>query len=84
MYYYSFDSKTEYLALGAVKNISLNITISNKGDDAYDTNVYFNFSKELYFIKMWQEVSEAVYVVIVFFFYIVPISCASLYCLEKL
>lgn len=63
MYYYSFDSKTEYLALGAVKNISLNITISNKGDDAYDTNVFFNFSKELYFIKMWQEVRNDVHVV---------------------
>ncbi|KAE8597211.1 hypothetical protein XENTR_v10016385 [Xenopus tropicalis] len=51
----SFDSKTPYLALGAVKNISLNISVSNYGDDAYDTNVYFNFSRELYFIKMWQE-----------------------------
>ncbi|KAG8442723.1 hypothetical protein GDO86_011500 [Hymenochirus boettgeri] len=51
----SFDSKTAYLALGAVKNISLNISISNNGDDAYDTNVFFNFSRELYFIKMWQE-----------------------------
>lgn len=56
----SFDSKTEYLALGAVKNISLNITISNKGDDAYDTNVFFNFSKELYFIKMWQEEEQGI------------------------
>lgn len=68
MYYYSFDSKTEYLALGAVKNISLNITISNKGDDAYDTNVFFNFSKELYFIKMWQEVRNYVHVVIGLFY----------------
>ncbi|KAM4705948.1 integrin alpha-9 [Rhinophrynus dorsalis] len=51
----SFDGKTPYLALGAVKNISLNISVSNLGDDAYDTNVFFNFSKELYFIKMWQE-----------------------------
>ncbi|MEE6465637.1 hypothetical protein FKM82_006625, partial [Ascaphus truei] len=50
-----FDDKTPYLALGAVKNISLNISISNMGDDAYDTNVFFNFSRELYFIKMWQE-----------------------------
>ncbi|XP_072268236.1 integrin alpha-9 [Pyxicephalus adspersus] len=56
----SFDSKTEYLALGAVKNISLNITISNKGDDAYDTNVFFNFSRELYFIKMWQEEEQGI------------------------
>ncbi|KAM9308231.1 integrin alpha-9 [Gastrophryne carolinensis] len=56
----SFDSQTEYLALGAVKNISLNITISNKGDDAYDTNVFFNFSRELYFIKMWQEEEQGI------------------------
>ncbi|TFK07924.1 Integrin alpha-9 [Platysternon megacephalum] len=51
----SVDEKTPYLALGAVKNISLNISISNIGDDAYDTNVFFNFSRELFFIKMWQK-----------------------------
>ncbi|XP_043396588.1 integrin alpha-9 isoform X3 [Chelonia mydas] len=51
----SVDEKTRYLALGAVKNISLNISISNIGDDAYDTNVFFNFSRELFFIKMWQK-----------------------------
>ncbi|KAM3929754.1 integrin alpha-9 [Leptodactylus fuscus] len=56
----SYDSRTEYLALGAVKNISLNISISNKGDDAYDTNVFFNFSRELYFIKMWQEEEQGI------------------------
>ncbi|XP_044149240.1 integrin alpha-9 isoform X2 [Bufo gargarizans] len=56
----SYDSKSEYLALGAVKNISLNISISNKGDDAYDTNVFFNFSRELYFIKMWQEEEQGI------------------------
>ncbi|XP_029445667.1 integrin alpha-9 [Rhinatrema bivittatum] len=50
----SVDETTPYLALGAVKNISLNISITNLGDDAYDTNVFFNFSTELFFIKMWQ------------------------------
>ncbi|XP_042716262.1 integrin alpha-9 isoform X4 [Chrysemys picta bellii] len=54
----SVDEKTPYLALGAVKNISLNISISNIGDDAYDTNVFFNFSRELFFIKMWQKVAQ--------------------------
>ncbi|MBN3288641.1 ITA9 protein, partial [Polyodon spathula] len=49
-----------YLALGAVKNISLNVSISNAGDDAYDTNVYFNFSRELYFIKMWQKEEKGI------------------------
>ncbi|GAB0184197.1 integrin alpha-9 [Grus japonensis] len=49
------DDRTAYLALGAVRNISLNISISNVGDDAYDTNVFFNFSGELFFIKMWQK-----------------------------
>ncbi|XP_061441877.1 integrin alpha-9 [Rhineura floridana] len=49
------DDRAPYLALGAVKNVSLNITISNIGDDAYDTNVAFNFSRELFFIKMWQK-----------------------------
>lgn len=42
--------------MGAVKNISLNISISNLGDDAYDANVSFNVSRELYFINMWQKV----------------------------
>ncbi|KAJ7322636.1 hypothetical protein JRQ81_018923, partial [Phrynocephalus forsythii] len=51
----SVDDRAPYLALGAVKNISLNISISNLGDDAYDTNIAFNFSRELFFIKMWQK-----------------------------
>ncbi|ETE62537.1 hypothetical protein L345_11705, partial [Ophiophagus hannah] len=51
----SVDNRAPYLALGAVKNISLNITIANIGDDAYDTNIAFNFSRELFFIKMWQK-----------------------------
>ncbi|XP_001489124.4 integrin alpha-9 isoform X1 [Equus caballus] len=49
------DEKTPYLALGAVKNISLNISISNLGDDAYDANVSFNVSRELFFINIWQK-----------------------------
>ena len=55
----SVDEKTPYLALGAVKNISLNISISNLGDDAYDANVSFNVSRELFFINMWQKVRKA-------------------------
>lgn len=55
----SVDGKTPYLALGAVKNISLNISISNLGDDAYDANVSFNVSRELFFINMWQKVRKA-------------------------
>ncbi|XP_041324104.1 integrin alpha-9-like, partial [Pyrgilauda ruficollis] len=51
----SVHDRTAYLALGAVRNISLNIFVSNTGDDAYDTNVFFNFSGELFFIKMWQK-----------------------------
>ncbi|KFO30947.1 Integrin alpha-9 [Fukomys damarensis] len=51
----SVDEKTPYLALGAVKNISLNVSISNLGDDAYDANVSFNVSRELFFINMWQK-----------------------------
>lgn len=47
------------MALGAVKNISLNISISNLGDDAYDANVSFNVSRELFFINMWQKVRSA-------------------------
>ncbi|RMC05554.1 hypothetical protein DUI87_18750 [Hirundo rustica rustica] len=54
----SVDDRTAYLALGAVRNISLKIFISNIGDDAYDTNVFFNFSGELFFIKMWQKLLD--------------------------
>ncbi|XP_012885786.1 PREDICTED: integrin alpha-9 [Dipodomys ordii] len=50
----SVDETTPYLALGAVKNISVNISISNLGDDAYDASVSFNVSRELFFINMWQ------------------------------
>uniref|UniRef100_A0A672YIS9 Integrin alpha-2 domain-containing protein n=1 Tax=Sphaeramia orbicularis TaxID=375764 RepID=A0A672YIS9_9TELE len=46
-----------HLALGGVKNVSLNLTISNTGDDAYDTNIYFNFSREVFYINFWQRVS---------------------------
>ena len=56
IFHCSIDEKTPYLALGAVKNISLNISISNLGDDAYDANVSFNVSRELFFINMWQKV----------------------------
>ncbi|OBS72476.1 hypothetical protein A6R68_12949 [Neotoma lepida] len=63
----SVDEKTPYLALGAVKNISLNISISNLGDDAYDANVSFNVSRELFFINMWQKLCEIPAAVIGFF-----------------
>uniref|UniRef100_A0A8C2A0P0 Integrin, alpha 9 n=1 Tax=Cyprinus carpio TaxID=7962 RepID=A0A8C2A0P0_CYPCA len=43
-----------HLALGGVKNVSLNLTISNAGDDAYDTNIYFNFSREVHYINFLQ------------------------------
>uniref|UniRef100_A0A672JKJ6 Uncharacterized protein n=1 Tax=Salarias fasciatus TaxID=181472 RepID=A0A672JKJ6_SALFA len=45
-----------HLALGGVRNVSLNLTISNAGDDAYDTNIYFNFSREIFYINFWQKV----------------------------
>ncbi|XP_067837474.1 integrin alpha-9 [Heptranchias perlo] len=57
----SIDEHKAFLALGAVKNISVNVTIQNAGDDAYDTNVYFNFSQELFFIKMWQKEEKGTY-----------------------
>lgn len=59
IFHCSIDEKTPYLALGAVKNISLNISISNLGDDAYDANVSFNVSRELFFINIWQKVRRA-------------------------
>ncbi|XP_062851911.1 integrin alpha-9 isoform X2 [Trichomycterus rosablanca] len=43
-----------HLALGGVKNVSLNITIFNAGDDAYDTNIYLNFSREVHYINFMQ------------------------------
>ncbi|CDQ90864.1 unnamed protein product, partial [Oncorhynchus mykiss] len=44
-----------HLALGGVRNVSLNVTISNAGDDAYDTNIYFNFSRDVFYINYWQK-----------------------------
>ncbi|XP_015249646.1 PREDICTED: integrin alpha-9 [Cyprinodon variegatus] len=49
-----------HLALGAVRNVSLNVTISNAGDDAYDTNIYFNFSREVYYINFWQKEDKGI------------------------
>uniref|UniRef100_A0A671SID1 Integrin alpha-9-like n=1 Tax=Sinocyclocheilus anshuiensis TaxID=1608454 RepID=A0A671SID1_9TELE len=47
-----------HLALGGVRNVSLNLTISNAGDDAYDTNIYLNFSREVHYINFLQRVSH--------------------------
>lgn len=47
-----------HLALGGVKNVSLNLTVSNAGDDAYDTNIYLNFSREVHYINYLQRVSQ--------------------------
>uniref|UniRef100_A0A3B5B2W1 Integrin subunit alpha 9 n=1 Tax=Stegastes partitus TaxID=144197 RepID=A0A3B5B2W1_9TELE len=49
-----------HLALGGVKNVSLNLTISNAGDDAYDTNVYLNFSREVFYINYWQKEEKGI------------------------
>uniref|UniRef100_A0A3Q3AZJ9 Integrin, alpha 9 n=1 Tax=Kryptolebias marmoratus TaxID=37003 RepID=A0A3Q3AZJ9_KRYMA len=49
-----------HLALGGVRNISLNVTISNAGDDAYDTNIYFNFSREVFYINFWQKEEKGI------------------------
>uniref|UniRef100_A0A3P8ZZS5 Integrin alpha-2 domain-containing protein n=1 Tax=Esox lucius TaxID=8010 RepID=A0A3P8ZZS5_ESOLU len=47
-------------SLGGVRNVSLNVTISNTGDDAYDTNIYFNFSKEVFYINYWQKEEKGI------------------------
>ncbi|XP_019725906.1 integrin alpha-9 [Hippocampus comes] len=49
-----------HLALGGVRNVSLNLTISNAGDDAYDTNVYLNFSREVFYINFWQKEEKGI------------------------
>ncbi|KAJ7984958.1 hypothetical protein DPEC_G00360140 [Dallia pectoralis] len=49
-----------HLALGGVRNVSLNVTISNTGDDAYDTNIYFNFSNEVFYINYWQKEEKGI------------------------
>uniref|UniRef100_A0A672YK40 Uncharacterized protein n=1 Tax=Sphaeramia orbicularis TaxID=375764 RepID=A0A672YK40_9TELE len=48
------------ITLGGVKNVSLNLTISNTGDDAYDTNIYFNFSREVFYINFWQREEKGI------------------------
>uniref|UniRef100_A0AAX7V617 Integrin alpha-2 domain-containing protein n=1 Tax=Astatotilapia calliptera TaxID=8154 RepID=A0AAX7V617_ASTCA len=42
------------------KNVSLNLTISNAGDDAYDTNIYLNFSREVFYINFWQKEEKGI------------------------
>ncbi|KAI5108599.1 integrin alpha-9 [Silurus meridionalis] len=49
-----------HLALGGVKNVSLNITIINSGDDAYDTNIYINFSREVHYINFLQREEKGI------------------------
>ncbi|XP_017319172.1 integrin alpha-9 isoform X1 [Ictalurus punctatus] len=49
-----------HLALGGVKNVSLNITIVNAGDDAYDTNIYLNFSREVHYINFLQREEKGI------------------------
>uniref|UniRef100_A0AAY4E1F0 Uncharacterized protein n=1 Tax=Denticeps clupeoides TaxID=299321 RepID=A0AAY4E1F0_9TELE len=49
-----------HLALGGVKNVSLNLTISNAGDDAYDTNIFLNFSREVHYINFWQKEEKGI------------------------
>ncbi|KAM6269240.1 integrin alpha-4 [Porphyrio hochstetteri] len=45
------DKKT-YLAVGSMKNLLLNISLLNVGDDAYETVLHFQFPKGLYFIRV--------------------------------
>ncbi|XP_052006610.1 integrin alpha-9-like [Xyrauchen texanus] len=54
-----------HLALGGVKNISLYLTISNTGDDAYDTNIYLNFSREVHYINFLQKEEKGISCVLV-------------------
>ncbi|KAL2082996.1 hypothetical protein ACEWY4_020769 [Coilia grayii] len=49
-----------HLALGGVRNVSLNLTISNAGDDAYDTNIFLNFSREVHYINFWQREEKGI------------------------
>uniref|UniRef100_A0A3P8VVM2 Integrin, alpha 9 n=1 Tax=Cynoglossus semilaevis TaxID=244447 RepID=A0A3P8VVM2_CYNSE len=53
-------SGRHHLALGGIRNVSLNLTISNSGDDAYDTNIYFNFSTEVFYINFWQKEDKGI------------------------
>uniref|UniRef100_A0A8C4N745 Integrin alpha second immunoglobulin-like domain-containing protein n=1 Tax=Eptatretus burgeri TaxID=7764 RepID=A0A8C4N745_EPTBU len=43
-----------YLVIGAARSASLNISVLNRGDDAYDTHLFISFPKELYFVKVQQ------------------------------
>uniref|UniRef100_A0A672JHL0 Uncharacterized protein n=1 Tax=Salarias fasciatus TaxID=181472 RepID=A0A672JHL0_SALFA len=55
----SLDSRSVF-ARSCVRNVSLNLTISNAGDDAYDTNIYFNFSREIFYINFWQKEEKGI------------------------
>ncbi|XP_056650073.1 integrin alpha-4 isoform X2 [Monodelphis domestica] len=41
-----------YLAVGSMKTLMLNVSLTNAGDDAYDTTLHIHLPKGLYFIKI--------------------------------
>ncbi|KAH0621555.1 hypothetical protein JD844_022967 [Phrynosoma platyrhinos] len=49
---YRPHEKKSYLAVGNMKTLMLNVTLYNSGDDAYQTALYIQLPKGLYFTKI--------------------------------
>ncbi|XP_068924669.1 integrin alpha-4 isoform X1 [Petaurus breviceps papuanus] len=50
-----------YLAVGSMKTLMLNVSLTNAGDDAYDTVLHIHLPKGLYFIKILDLEEKQVY-----------------------
>ncbi|XP_027721802.1 integrin alpha-4 isoform X1 [Vombatus ursinus] len=50
-----------YLAVGSMKTLMLNVSLTNAGDDAYDTTLHIHLPKGLYFIKFLDLEEKQVY-----------------------
>ncbi|XP_074071671.1 integrin alpha-4 isoform X2 [Macrotis lagotis] len=50
-----------YLAVGSMKTLMLNVSLSNAGDDAYDTTLHIHLPKGLYFIKILDLEEKQIY-----------------------
>uniref|UniRef100_A0A8C8RA57 Integrin subunit alpha 4 n=1 Tax=Pelusios castaneus TaxID=367368 RepID=A0A8C8RA57_9SAUR len=51
-YFYRPHEKKIYLVVGSMKTLLLNISLSNAGDDAYETALHIQLPKGLYFVRV--------------------------------
>nr|XP_032821679.1 integrin alpha-9 [Petromyzon marinus] len=52
--------QTEELVIGDGRTVSLNVTVRNEGDDAYDATTTLSFPSSLFFVKVWEPEEKSV------------------------